>query len=584
MKNLNRSTLVHDFLGAAFCLIMALALLVMYSGCSEDNSPINGAHGGAAEEQGVYALAGRVLGVEVNSNGGSTSIESKIWEGYMVRMVELDPATFDTTENIYFSSYTDASGVFSFDSVNLKSPYVLLELSPYPNKNWWTSIDTLVELGLENLISFSERYIYRTIVNLRETEYVEMNVMTSLETIRLRSLIKQGQSFEMAKLQAGRDVMDAFGFYEEPFLFGDREYADSKASKEVLGFASVYIEMNYACLNKGEIADFGNFGTFANFADSVKTKCLEYPAAVLWSEGVHENGKWKKITDDERNMFGNFISSLYGAGQCTDEKEGDSLIITYLGPELDLKIKCESGNWLGSAFRTVREDMPRTEGTMTDPRDGKVYRTVTYEIDGGSQTWMMENLTYGDDRVVPVLDSESVDSLKAAKDYEFDVDSAYWNFYVEYKWFEALGLDSALVYTDSGDVNSEKVVAMVDSIEAADGHYRGLCPDGWRIPKVSDWNNLFKQAYRTTGYIVEDVNKNWKTGAYELPKLGFGPITTERFILRPEADNKGLLSWGFDENDVYVIQFMPNLKMDWIGASRLDGFLHGKVNVRCIKD
>ena len=58
MKNFNRNTLVRDFIGAAFCLMMAFALLMMYSGCSEDNSPINGAHGGAAEEQG-FALVGQ---------------------------------------------------------------------------------------------------------------------------------------------------------------------------------------------------------------------------------------------------------------------------------------------------------------------------------------------------------------------------------------------------------------------------------------------------------------------------------------------------------------------------------------------
>jgi len=45
---------VRDFIGAAFCLTMAFALLMIYSGCSEDNSPINAAHGGSAEEQGVY--------------------------------------------------------------------------------------------------------------------------------------------------------------------------------------------------------------------------------------------------------------------------------------------------------------------------------------------------------------------------------------------------------------------------------------------------------------------------------------------------------------------------------------------------
>jgi uncharacterized protein (TIGR02145 family) len=608
MKNLNRNTLVRDFLGAAFCLFMAFALLMMYSGCSENtSSPVNVVEGGAAEEQGVYALAGRVLGVDASSSESSPSIDSKIWAGYMLRMVELDSVTFDTTENIYFSSYTDALGVFSFDSVRVKSPYVLLELSPVYRKNWWASLDTLVELGMEYLIDFTERFMYRTIVNLRETEFVEVNLMTSLETLRLRNLIKQGQSYKTAKLQAGRDVMNAFGFYDEPFLFGNREYADSKASEDVLGFASTYIETNYACLEKEDIAGFGISGTFANSADSVKTKCLKYPAAILWSEKYIDEHSLKDVTDKERIVFGNFVSSLYGVGKCNEEKEGDSLVITYLSSELDFKIKCESGNWLGSVFRTVMDDMPRTEGTMTDPRDGKIYRTVTYKTEAGTQTWMMENLVYSGEGVTAILDSATIESAKAYREEElriqrvyhgpfaspndsliwldslknargdwiYYVDSTYWNSYVKYKWFEALGLDSVLVYTDSGSINSEKVFAILDSIEAANGYYQGLCPDGWRIPKIEDWNNLFKQAYRAIGRVVENGNSDWAMGgAFELPRLGFGPMAAGQFIVRPEAETENM----------WVLKFAVNLKMGWLGAFELDKGLNGEVNIRCIKN
>jgi hypothetical protein len=60
MKKLNRNTMAADFIGAAFCLLMAFALLMLYSGCSEDSSsPINIAQGGTEEET-AYALAGQV--------------------------------------------------------------------------------------------------------------------------------------------------------------------------------------------------------------------------------------------------------------------------------------------------------------------------------------------------------------------------------------------------------------------------------------------------------------------------------------------------------------------------------------------
>ena len=46
MKRIIRNTLLSDFVGAAFCLIVGIALVLMYTGCSEDKSVA----GGASEE------------------------------------------------------------------------------------------------------------------------------------------------------------------------------------------------------------------------------------------------------------------------------------------------------------------------------------------------------------------------------------------------------------------------------------------------------------------------------------------------------------------------------------------------------
>ena len=50
----------------------------------------------------------------------SMLVSSQLWDGYMVRMTELDSVTLDTTQNIYYSSLTDSVGTFSFDSVFYK--------------------------------------------------------------------------------------------------------------------------------------------------------------------------------------------------------------------------------------------------------------------------------------------------------------------------------------------------------------------------------------------------------------------------------------------------------------------------------
>ena len=63
MKKTIRNTLLRDFIGATFCLVMTFALLMMFSGCSEDSKSV-GSLGGAGEETGVYALAGRMGDVQ----------------------------------------------------------------------------------------------------------------------------------------------------------------------------------------------------------------------------------------------------------------------------------------------------------------------------------------------------------------------------------------------------------------------------------------------------------------------------------------------------------------------------------------
>jgi uncharacterized protein (TIGR02145 family) len=570
---------------------MAMLLALVFAACSENNDVA----GGTVEETGVTAtvqVVGHAMRVSYKQSSDSTLISSNLWDGYMVRMTELDSVTLDTTENIYYSSYTDSSGMFAFDSVLLSSPYVLLELSPLRGVNWWEP-----EEDFDWMYYYSGKSIpYRTVVNLREVQDVAINVMSSLEAYRLLYLVKQGMSFDAAKQQADRDVMDAFGFYDTPFRYGGYVYFSSSADMDAVYFVSVFTESSDKCINQQSVEVFAMNGSFVDAPDSVKQACKESMGPSLFYE--------QYLKDEERTMYGNFLSSLYGLGKCTDEKEGDSLEIEFLGPELILKVKCMSGDWNASAYRTMDGEISREEGVMTDVRDGKTYKTVTYSFNGITQTWMMENLAYSTETVKPVLDSASVNELKASRESriqgEFRVqgasgedslnwrsmirngcwyctfDSSYWDSYVEYKWYEAMGLDSASVPMDSGKVDIEKVVAIVDSVERVNGYYQGLCPDGWRLPKVDDWVQLLKQGIRMQGFIV---GEDWMGGTLSFPDIGFGPISTEYFVISPDGANGGN---KFAEGIVFGVEFISNLKVFWNGRSRLT--VNEMMSVRCVKN
>lgn len=100
-------------------------------------------------------------------------------------------------------------------------------------------------------------------------------------------------------------------------------------------------------------------------------------------------------------------------------------------------------------FLTINAQIP---GVMFDSRDGKEYRTVTFEIElegevNVAQEWMAENLNY-----------ESPDSY-CYKDY-----AAYCEVYGKlYTW------DAA----------------------------KDVCPEGWHIPASHEWEGIYKK-YGTT--------------------------------------------------------------------------------------
>ena len=228
----------------------------------------------------------------------------------------------------------------------------------------------------------------------------------------------------------------------------------------------------------------------------------------------------------------------------------------------------------GKEVRVYKGDSRYQSDILFTVRDGKVYKTVTFTFNGITQTWMAENLTYSSATITPVLDSASIVSLKADQEqviiqnelrdlpeWFYTFDSTYWNSLVRYKWYEAMGLDSSLVAADSGNVNFEKVLAIVDSIENEKGYYQGLCPNGWRLPTAEDWNQLIDQCYRL------------------IPEIGFGPVTVENFIIRPEIAET---SYAPGEMKLHSMWFFENLKWDW-GIDRTFR-VNEMMTIRCIKE
>lgn len=117
-----------------------------------------------------------------------------------------------------------------------------------------------------------------------------------------------------------------------------------------------------------------------------------------------------------------------------------------------------------------RKELPAPPelGTMTDARDGNVYKTVKL----GDQVWMAENLRY----------------LPEQHD---DVSNTEMRYYVwaDYDAKTELGAEALRAY--GAFYNLPAALQGADPA-VSDDHapIRGVCPEGWHIPSQSEWKQL----------------------------------------------------------------------------------------------
>jgi uncharacterized protein (TIGR02145 family) len=97
------------------------------------------------------------------------------------------------------------------------------------------------------------------------------------------------------------------------------------------------------------------------------------------------------------------------------------------------------------------------EGTFTDSRDGKVYKTVTI----GNQVWMAENLAY-----LPEIDSTKKNSFTEPYYYVYD--------------YEGDDVSAAKSTT-----NFKTYGVLYNWVAANDD-----CPSGWHLPDANEWDQL----------------------------------------------------------------------------------------------
>ena len=192
----------------------------------------------------------------------------------------------------------------------------------------------------------------------------------------------------------------------------------------------------------------------------------------------------------------------------------------------------ESSSGGDHVIRCVKDDGEPKDYTpvydsITDPRDGQVYKTV--EI--GEQIWMAENLNYADSAETPSLKGNS---------WCYDDEQENCDKYGRlYSW--AAAIDSVKLYKENSlKCGLGKNCDMPSKVQ-------GICPEGWHLPSYDEWDTLIDSVGgKDRAGMVLKARNGWKEGEYGSDSYGFSALP---------AGESSRSYYSYDGDDFFRVYF-----------------------------
>ena len=512
-----------------FVCKMAMPLALMFAACSteEGSQPLTDM-GGSSEEPRIVAMNldgnigkayPRVLGVEdekgnwISPKNESSFVAKK---GAIVTAFELDSVTLDTTGRYVADTVDNDDGGFAFDTIPFDNSYVLVSvLDSCYSQN--CQEEGLKYYNGNALLDSNVKYsrMLTAIVDLREYEKINVNLLTHMKTPLLRQYVAEGNSFADANKMAEREILKSYGVYADLGGFEDAEKEERDELTYVQQLVLEYMTnpVGDTAFDRMTILQYW-YTPLSPFFDDAEVKML------------YENTR--KMIEYKTGYWAHYL----GYGECTEEHEGNVIVWNNM-----INIVCRSGKWTIGHEKKI----DYTTGAMVDSRNGKTYKTVTYNIGGKRQTWMAENLN---------MEVPEGSFCFPAEDASCDVNGRF------YAWWKAMDFDKESIVLYRADSPSdtihvpeeceyadeheyicemnhgtncaeeakslwEECTAEIGSgIEGLDWNYtelmaesdafshQGVCPDGWRIPNMRDWYTL--QEYVESQYGISENPSRYK--------------------------------------------------------------------------
>jgi uncharacterized protein (TIGR02145 family) len=311
---------------------------------------------------------------------------------------------------------------------------------------------------------------------------------------------------------------------------------------------------------------------------------IGFVAVVLVACGGNRNSE--AHPDGESSLSKNVILSS-GEGSCCSSSSaiaGDTVYDTrQLVDIVELGSKEQQSSVSGfssSISEGLIDSSAVVKGTMTDERDGKIYKTVKI----GTQIWMAENLNY------------TYTGVPYSYRYDngvYTCDSTSWCYGNDpancikygrlYTW--AAAMDSVGTWSVNGK-GCGNVMTCSPTYPV-----RGVCPEGWHLPDTTEWKILIDavggedEAGKTLKSISgwsksAGANGGNGTDAYSFTVL---PVGFRYDYGRYAIEGENAAFWSSSELNRYFAYIM--FLWSHYGSAKLEPRGRGNgFSVRCVKD
>ncbi|MBO4436071.1 MAG: hypothetical protein J5791_04185 [Fibrobacter sp.] len=268
-------------------------------------------------------------------------------------------------------------------------------------------------------------------------------------------------------------------------------------------------------------------------ADSIYIWVGEYD--TLTAEGREfSRPESSSSSDEESSDSEGSSSSVRGSSSSEESSSSRYSSSSYSSSRYSSSSLKQDGNSLGLESKEDLFNPDIDYGTMTDPRDGKVYRTVV--VNG--LTWLAENLNFYD-----------------TTDYPLSKRSHCYN--DDEKNCELLG---RLYARDA--VMNDRHCSFGELCDLGLGPVQGICPDGWHIPTKVEVEGLISFVGKNNAREIMSVN-GWSSSisplrdTYGLSFAGEGNVSGTEFVALGWYGHTWIYVASISQN-YFVIQGVEN--------------------------